>query len=232
MSKARSKARSKVRSKVRSIAPRHMPCVTSPTHTLTGQSVSDPDVTAFDPVREPPNVIFNRHYVAFQSVASTIHRLECHPGGCYYFDCGQYHFSYPEWRECYNAVFKVYRRDGEGVLRVGDYIGFIQFSTNEWIQCPGDSCLLGNCPGVPNDYDGFEDPSKWCECDDYAFRLAAYNKTIGQPIYPNDVVMIFQPKSRTYIDINGDKTTCPGTTFPPALEAYEECVQGSYFLNY
>ena len=36
--------------------------------------------------------------------------------------CGHYLLCYDEWRECYNEVYKIYRRDGEGVVRVGGYV--------------------------------------------------------------------------------------------------------------
>ena len=189
------------------------------------------DLSLFDPRREPPNVVISGRFVAFQSLQTPKDRVGCDRSGCAATQCGQELLNEAEWFDCYSEVYKIYRRDGDGVVRVGDHVGFLQYKSYQWLQCPSDSCRLGNCPGQPNEADGFEESSKWCECDDYSFRLAAYNKTIGQPIYQNDIIMAYHPKSREFMTISGHKTSCP-RTFPPSLGEYEGCIEGTYILNY
>ena len=190
------------------------------------------DNASFDPAREPPNVVTSGRFLALQSLADTSRRFSCQKSTCSSSGCGHYLLSYAEWKDCYSEVFKVYRRDGQDVVRVGDYIGLLQYKSNEWIQCSSRSCQLGTCPGQPSISDGFADSSKWCDCSEYSFRISAYNKTLGQALYPGDVVMVFQPTGKEFLSITGHTSTCPGTTFPPLITRYEDCIENNFILNY
>lgn len=198
-----------------------------------GQSLNGPaDFTSYDPVREAPNVVSSGRFVALQSLADSSRRFSCGRSTCSSSGCGHYLLSYDEWKECYNEVYKIYRRDGEGVVRVGDYVALLQYKTNQWLQCLEKSCQLGTCPGSPSNDDGFEDSSKWCDCSEYLFRMSAYNKTIGQVVYPGDVVMIYQPNVKEFLSIRGHTSTCRSSAFPPTLDQYETCSESSFILNY
>lgn len=193
-----------------------------------------PHLPGFDPYREPPPVVESNWFVAFQAMTESEHWLGCNTRGCGTSTCGGRLLDFDEWRNCYGQVFKVYRRDGPGAVRVGDYVSFLQFRTDLWLDCESQNCALSRCGGEVSNT-GFDDRSKWCECSGSAFRLASFNKTIGTPIYGGEPVMLYSVTEDSYISLGlqvASKTTCPGSRFPPPGDRFDECSHAVFRLHY
>jgi hypothetical protein len=194
-----------------------------------------PSFHGYDPYRDPPPVVQSGYFLALQTMADSGSWLECTSHGCSRGTCGGRLLDWDEWRDCHGQVFKIFRRDGHGVVRVGDYVSMIQFKTSQWLDCDSHTCRLSNCGGNPSIEDGFEDSARWCDCHGSSFRIAAYNKTIGTPIYAGDAVMLYGTSDRSYILLGSSdctKTICPGSVFPPSLDSYDKCYGATFRLNY
>ena len=194
-----------------------------------------PDLHGYDPFRDRPPVVESGRFLALQSIADSESWLQCTTKGCNRGRCGGRLLDFDEWRACHGQVYKIYRRDGLGVVRVGDYISLIQYKTYQWMDCDSRRCGLSNCGGRPSIQDGFEDSGKWCECSGSSFRITAYNKTIGNPVYAGDPVMLYSTADRSYILLGSNdvtKTICPGPVFPPPLDSYDKCYGATFRLNY
>ena len=192
-----------------------------------------PHIPGYDPYREPPPVVETNWFLALQAMSDSGRWLGCNTRGCGSSTCGGRLLDFDEWRSCYEQVYKIFRRDGPGVVRVGDYISLLQFHTDQWLDCEPQSCALSRCGGEVSSI-GFDERSKWCECSGSAFRMFSFNKTIGTPIYGGEAVMLYSVTEGSYISLEHDvgKTTCPGEHFPPPGDKFDECIDAVFRLHY
>ena len=129
---------------------------------------------------------------------------------------------------CYGEVFKIYRRNDRGRVRVGDLIAIsYPHETGKWFGCPGRLCCKADCPGHScNSKSGFSAPHKWKQCWGEVFKLYARGKRVGSYIYSNDHVMLYYVRGRNWIGLVGrypDHHSCLGKRLPPPNHKYDSC---------
>ena len=151
--------------------------------------------------------------------------------GCAY-HCGTYpcpgvYFDGADWiSRCGGEIFRIYRMDGPGYVRVGDYIGIYYPAANRWLGCANTNCGKYDCPGSPTSSYGFSSQEKWYRCGGEVFRIYAKNKGTGSVIYSYDDVMFYVGNGEWLSLLpheNAVKRPCPGSVRPPPAEKYDVC---------
>lgn len=132
-----------------------------------------------------------------------------------------------DWDKCWGEVFTIYRRLGDGNVKVGDEIGLnYPHEGGVWLGCAGKECDKAPCPGIPTHDYGFSDPDKWNQCWGEVYRIFARGKEMGDDIYPLDNIMLYYQRGKNWIGLPAkfaDHRGCPGNTLPPPDGKYDVC---------
>jgi len=103
--------------------------------------------------------------------------LKCPPSGsgdCSRSTCPGMNMDTTDWTNCGENVFRIYHKNGPGIIRVGDYVAFYFPTARKWFSMYRDEGHLQiECPGVPNRIYGFHREDSWEYCGSEVFRIYA-----------------------------------------------------------
>lgn len=140
--------------------------------------------------------------------------------------CPALYMDTHNWNDCYGEVFQIYRFAGPGDVQVGDIVGIYYPKTSKWYSLAGSQADLDACPGQPNKATGFADQFRWFRCYGEVFSIYAYGKNVGDTINDHDHVMLLYVRDQNWASLADPVSNhdgCPGTTFPPAPDRYDQC---------
>ena len=156
--------------------------------------------------------------------------LGCAGPRCVGAPCPGVFFEGSDWQRCWGEVFKIYRKDGAGQMKVGDYVGLFYPRENVWFSMWGNFGHKLPCPGPPNTQFGFASRTNWGKCAGEALQIFAKGKRLGQTITDQDTIAFHYPHGRTYVQILPDRvgvSSClidkSGGRLPPSNDAFDQC---------
>lgn len=175
---------------------------------------------------EAPAVIKSGNTIALQSYIS-VRWVGCSGKHCAAAGCPGVIFSGGDWTKCWGEVFKIYRADGPGAVKVGDLVGiYYSREKDNWLSCWRKECGKSKCPGKPTSAYGFSNSEKWFLCAGEVFKIYSEGKKEGAVINDGDLIMLYYLHERLWMS-QGDgvtkKKSCPGTSRPPPFSKYDGC---------
>ena len=171
--------------------------------------------------------------IALQLLYDKRNYLGCSPYlWCVRAGCPKLFIEGNDWERCSGEVFRIYRKEGPGPVRVGDTVGIYYTPRGRWFGCSGPFCQArAGCPGIPTQSHGFNNPHLWLRCSGEVFEIYARGKSVGSLISPHDTVMLRFVRDNKWVGLvnkHPEKLSCPGATRPPPPDKYEAC-WGSVF---
>ena len=176
------------------------------------------------------NDILHGNTIAFQLADTLQVWVACYVHPCYFDTCPGVFMNNQEWNRCYGQVFQIFRKNGPGVVRVGDVIGLhYPRIPGTWFGCAGAECTRASCPGIPNNKYGFQNQNRWTQCWGEVFKIYGGGKPVGAPIHDQDPIFLYYVRGDNYIGMPYgvlNHRPCPGTWGKPnpGPPAYEHCV--------
>ena len=138
-----------------------------------------------------------------------------------------------DWTFCFGEVFKIYRASGPGQVHVGDLVGLYYLRERKWLGCRGVNCTKDTCPGQPTTAHGFASEDHWYRCCGEVFRIYATGKSDGTIINDRDDIMLYYLQEQLWVaqdDGDTQKSPCAGTTRPPPLSKFDECLLETFMI--
>ena len=174
----------------------------------------------------PSTAVFQGDTVAFQPLYDKNRWLGCPATQCDKRTCPRLFMEDADWNRCWGEVFQIYRRDGPGVLRVGDVVGIFYPREKNWLSLYRGTGHKSPCPGAPSIAHGFSSAAKWNQCWGEVFQIYAKGKTHGTIINDGDSITLLYIRSGRWVGLvntNVDLRTCPGRVRPPPDDRYDVC---------
>ena len=107
-----------------------------------------------------------------------------------------------DWNNCWGEVFRIYREEGYGPVRVGDTVGvYYPREIGKWLGCAGHHCGKAPCPGYPDSHSGFTSIHSWSRCWGEVFEIHAKGKRSGGAITSGDIVSLFYVRERRFVSL-------------------------------
>ena len=126
---------------------------------------------------------------------------------------------------CYGEIFRIYKKQGSGIIRIGDEVGLYYVSTAQWLSAWDSDGGVSSCPGLPSSYYGMNTPPGRCRGEN--FKVYAYGKSEGQALEDKDTIRLYYPHGgNEWFSLWGGtahKATCVGATCPPPDSGYDSC---------
>jgi len=143
--------------------------------------------------------------------------LKCPPSGsgdCSRSTCPGMKMDTTDWTNCGENVFRIYHKNGPGVIRVGDYVAFYFPAAQKWFSMyQNQGHLQIDCPGNPTMEYGFHREDSWEHCGAEIFRIHAEGKKSGQIIQNQDIIILYYPVGKQYLKLGAGIPilhSCPG----------------------
>ena len=100
---------------------------------------------------------------------------------------------------CWGEVFRIYRSNGLGAVRVGDLVGIYYPLQGVWMGCGSSSCYKRSCPGNPTNTHGFSNAEKWYHCTGEVYKIYARGKRNGDIILEKDDISLYFLNGRDWV---------------------------------
>ena len=149
-----------------------------------------------------------------------------HKHGHFCYNSGCPGLTFPaEKAHCFGEIFRIYKRRGSGLIRVGDEVGIYYIHTGKWVSAWDRDGGLSGCPKLPSHRRGMNVPLGRCKGE--LFKVYALGKSKGMPLEDKDTILLNYPHgfNEWYSLWNGRsrKSSCPGAAYPPPESKYESC---------
>ena len=165
------------------------------------------------------------------TIALQIHIKEkyfsCHRHLCNTSNCGGALFEGSDWDyRCRGEVFQIYKPT-PGEIRSRDLIGlYYPLQPGNWLGCQGFECKKKEtCPGHSSIHYGFETRENWLRYYKNVYKIFAFEKGNGAPLYLGDNVMFYLVNTKTWLNGEGrveGNNQCPESA-PPRRYKFDEC---------
>ena len=175
----------------------------------------------------PPAAVVHGDTVAFQPVYNKLYWLGCPSKKCDRKTCPRLYMEGNDWYNCWGEVFQIFRKEGPGVVYVGDTVGIFYPREKKWLSLAGGVGHKASCPGYINKYYGFYSYDKWEKCWGEVFEIYARGKAQGAIINEHDHITLYYKRKNLWVGLVNDHPvdlrTCPGKARPPPDDKYDRC---------
>jgi hypothetical protein len=130
-----------------------------------------------------------------------------------------------EKAHCEGEIFSIYKKQGSGIIRIGDEVGLYYIHTREWVSLWDNDGGVVDCPGLPSPTLGMNTLPGQCLGE--VFRVYAHGKAVGEPLEDKDTIMLnYKAGGEQWFSLwkgTSRKDDCPGAALPPPTSRYETC---------